>query len=198
MASTRHTPDRILDAAELLFFRDGIAVTGVDAVAAAAEVAVVTLYKYYGSKENLLYEVLRRRFDSWVEHWDAALERAETPEQKLLALFDAVESFRGAAGPTQWCCFLATASERPRPTDPVSDSVFALLEQDTALVAGRLRALATELGYRDPQALADGLLLIYNGILATLLRGVPDEPLPLARDIARTLTESSRPARANR
>ncbi|ROR73011.1 TetR/AcrR family transcriptional regulator [Bogoriella caseilytica] len=194
MVTTLHTRDRILDAAELLFFRDGIAVTGVDAVAAEAGVSVVTLYKHHRSKENLLREVLRRRFDSWVEHWDAALERAHSPEGKLLSLFDAVATFRAAAGPTQWCCFLATASERPRPADPASDPVFALLEQDTALVANRLQALTTALGYREPEALAHGLLLIYNGILASLLRGAPHEPLPVARDLGRALIDSSRAA----
>lgn len=191
MATTTHTRERILDAAELLFFRDGIAVTGVDAVAAEAGVSVVTLYKHFGSKENLLREVLRRRFDSWAEHWNAALQSAAGPQEKLLSLFDAVENFRAAAGPAQWCCFLATASERPRPADPDTDPVFALLEQDTALVSTRLQQLAAELGYREPEALADGLLLIYNGILASLLRGAPEEPLPVARHLGRTLITSA-------
>ncbi len=184
---TQHTRDRVLDAAEGLFFRDGIAVTGVDAVAAAAGVAVVTLYKHFGSKDNLLHAVLRRRLDAWLAHWDAAVARAGTPRDRLLAVFDAVATFRAASGPTQWCCFLATASERPVPAAPGADPVLELVRQDTRLVTDRLVALAADAGHADPARTADALLLLYNGALASLLRGAPTDPVELARRTAATL-----------
>lgn len=187
MADPQHTRQRILDAAERLFFTEGIAVTGVDRVAAAAGVAVVTLYKHVGSKDNLLREVLARRLDSWTEHWDAAVAAAGSPRERLLAVFDAVESFRAAAGPTQWCCFLATASERPAPAEGERDPVFALVEQDTRLVAGRLEELARGAGCEDPAAVAATLLLLYNGVLASLLRAAPADPVARAREAARAL-----------
>ncbi|WP_196250791.1 TetR/AcrR family transcriptional regulator [Cellulomonas sp. JZ18] len=191
MRRTGDTRERILDAAERLFFRDGIAVTGVDAVAAAAGVAVVTLYKHAGSKDALLRDVLRRRLDSWLVHWDAAVAAARSPRDRLLAVFDAVETFRAAAGPTQWCCFLATASERPLPADGEDDAVLELVRQDTRLVTERLVALAREAGHPDPRATASALLLLYNGVLASLLRGEPADPVPLAREAARTLLDAT-------
>ncbi|MFC8191208.1 TetR/AcrR family transcriptional regulator [Cellulomonas sp. NPDC057328] len=187
MADPQHTRERILDAAEGLFFRDGIAVTGVDAVAAAAGVAVVTLYKHVGSKDNLLHAVLRRRLDAWLVHWDAAVAAAGTPRDRLLAVFDAVATFRAASGPTQWCCFLATASERPVPADPAADPVLDLVRQDTQLVTDRLVALAADARHADPAGTADALLLLYNGVLASLLRGTPAEPAALARRTAAAL-----------
>ncbi|WP_309135264.1 TetR family transcriptional regulator [Cellulomonas sp.] len=186
------TRERILDAAEGLFFRDGIAVTGVDAVAAAAGVAVVTLYKHVGSKDALLRDVLRRRLDAWLVHWDAAVARAGTPRARLLAVFDAVATFRAAATPTQWCCFLATASERPAPADGGQDPVLELVEQDTRLVTDRLAALARDAGLPDPDGTAATLLLLYNGVLASLLRGEPADPVPLARRAAATLLDADR------
>src|SRR4051812_445350 len=114
--TTTRTTDRILDSAEALFFTDGIAVTGVDRVADSAGVAIATLYKHVGSKDGLLQAVLIRRLRSWEEHWDTAIAAAHSPTGRLLAMFDAVASFRASAAPTQWCCFLATASERPRPS----------------------------------------------------------------------------------
>ncbi|MDN3903189.1 TetR/AcrR family transcriptional regulator [Arthrobacter sp. YD2] len=187
MASPQDTQTRLLDSAEKLFFQNGIAVSGVDSVAADAGVSVVTLYKHFKSKDNLLREVLARRLSDWTGHWDAAIAAAPSPADRLLAVFDAVETFRAASGPTQWCCFLATASERPIPAVGASDPVQALLETDSRLVSERLGELARAAGCRQPAATASALLLIYNGVLASLLRGLPADPIVSARAAARAL-----------
>lgn len=181
------TRDRLLDAAEGLFFSSGIAATGVDAVAGAAGVSVVTLYKHFGAKDNLLRAVLSRRLESWTSHWDAAVAAAESPQDRLLAVFDAVDTFRAASGPAQWCCFLATASERPAPAEGASDPVFDLVAEDTRLVTGRLMDLAHEACCQDPERTAELLLLLYNGVLSSLLRGTPENPATLARTAAAAL-----------
>lgn len=190
MANPQHTRDRILDAAEGLFFREGITTTGVDRVAAEAGVAVVTLYKHFGSKDNLLREVLSRRLHSWTRHWDDTVAAAGSPQERLLAVFDAIETFRASSGPTQWCCFLATASERPAPEAGTSDPVFELIHQDTALVTGRLVELARGARCEDPATVAATLLLLYNGVLSSLLRGAPSDPVNRARSTARSIVDS--------
>jgi AcrR family transcriptional regulator len=181
--------ERILDAAETEFFHNGIAVTGVDQVASSAGVAIATLYKQFGSKDNVLREVLSRRLATWTQHWESAIGAATSPEDRLLAIFDAVETFRASAGHTQWCCFLATASERPRPSSP--DRVYDLIEEDTHRVVARLEQLAQEAGYTDPEMAAAQVLLLYNGILSSLLRGRPHEPVPMARQLAATVLEGA-------
>jgi len=197
MAGSQHTQDRILDAAESLFFHRGIAITGVDRVAAAAGVAIVTLYKHFGSKDNLLREVLARRLQAWTQQWDAAVTAAGSPQERLLAVFDAIEAFRASAGPTQWCSFLATASERPAPEDGIDDPIFELLHQDTRLVSERLAELAGDAGCADPAAVASALLLLYNGVLSSLLRGAPADPVSQARRTARLVIQSSAGATAS-
>ncbi|MDK1326339.1 TetR/AcrR family transcriptional regulator [Arthrobacter sp. zg-Y1143] len=187
------TRDRILDAAEGLFFSDGIATTGVDSVAAAAGVSVVTLYKHFGAKDNLLHAVLSRRLESWTSHWDAAVAAAQSPRERLVAIFDAVDTFRAAAGPTQWCCFLATASERSVPAEGASDPVFDLVAEDTRLVTRRLTDLAREARCQDPERVAELLLLLYNGVLSSLLRGTPAAPAARARTAAWTLLDRELP-----
>lgn len=190
MAMTSNT-DRILDSAEALFFTDGIAVTGVDRIADSAGVAIATLYKHVGSKDGLLQAVLTRRLRSWIEHWDAAIAVAESPSERLLAIFDAVATFRASAGRTQWCCFLATASERPRPSGARSDAVHDLVAQDTSLLTERLHQLAVDADLDDPSSVASALLLIYNGALSSLLRGAPGDPLTLGRHLGEIVVESS-------
>lgn len=190
MASPQLTRTRILDAAEGLFFQEGIAVTGVDRAASAAGVSIVTLYKHFGSKDNLLREILVRRLRDWSAHWDAAVAAAQSPRDRVLAVFTAIERFRASATTTQWCCFLATASERPAPVPGTEDPVFDLIRQDTDLVTEKLRALAAEAGSQDPGRDAAAIILVYNGVLSSLLRGAPADPVAQARAIAGLIIDS--------
>ena len=55
------TRERILDAAEALFVRDGYAATTITAVADQADVAVQTVYAVFGTKRAILSELLAAR-----------------------------------------------------------------------------------------------------------------------------------------
>ena len=102
---------------------------------------------------------------------------------RLLALFDALIEYRSSQQ-TQWCCFLATASERPRAEHPSADPVMRLVDADAQALMGRLRQLADEAGLDDPEAVVAQLVLLYNGALASLLREQPADPLLVARTVA--------------
>ena len=182
MARTE-TRERILDTAERLFFVDGIGVTGVDRVASEAGVAIATLYQHVGSKDRLLAAVLERRLAAWTAQWEASIAAAGSPRDRVLALFDALVEFRRSSGTTQWCCFLATASERPRDAG-TDDPVLRLVEADTTALVVRLRELVDDAGIADPEGTVARLLVVYNGALASLLRGAPADPLTEARAIA--------------
>src|SRR6266852_9006312 len=54
--------ERILAAADKLFYRQGIRAVGVDAVAAEAAVSKRTLYNYYPTKDDLIAAYLTARF----------------------------------------------------------------------------------------------------------------------------------------
>jgi AcrR family transcriptional regulator len=168
---------RTLDAADRLFYSDGIAVTGVDAVAREAGVSVVTLYKYFGSKDRLVAAVLSRRLETWDEVWRAEADSTDDPRGKVLAIFDAVTVFRAKTEPTQWCSFLATASERPVAADEPAD----LVSRDTTLLRERLRGYADAADPGRADLVVATVVLVYNGVLSSLLRGAPEDPAPLAR-----------------
>jgi AcrR family transcriptional regulator len=59
--NARATRQRVLDAAERLFVRDGFAATTIAAVATAADVAEQTVYAVFGNKRALLTELLNVR-----------------------------------------------------------------------------------------------------------------------------------------
>jgi AcrR family transcriptional regulator len=166
MALRTSTEKRLLDAAEELFFRHGVAATPVDAVLARAGVSAATLYRGYPSKEALLAAALERRHDAWVHAWDEAVAEARTPAERLLAVFSALESFR--AGPTgsRWCAFLGTAAEHEDPPPELAD----VLARETRTLRTRLRAFARDVDPEGADDLAEQLLLLVTGDLAMRLR----------------------------
>ena len=67
------TKQRILDSAESLFARHGFAGASLRQVTASAQVNLAAVNYHFGSKENLINEVFRRRLDSLNEERLAAL-----------------------------------------------------------------------------------------------------------------------------
>ena len=80
-ASTPHfsTKDRILSAAEALFAEFGFVGTSLRQVTSRADVNLAAVNYHFGSKDNLVAEVFRRRMD---EMSRARLEQLETTRQQ--------------------------------------------------------------------------------------------------------------------
>jgi AcrR family transcriptional regulator len=97
--------DRILEAAYGLFSRSGVRAIGVDTITAHADVAKMTLYRNFASKNDLAMAFMELREERWTKGWLQAevLSRAVTPAGQLLAIFDlfsewfAREDFEGCA-----------------------------------------------------------------------------------------------------
>ncbi|WIA99521.1 MULTISPECIES: TetR/AcrR family transcriptional regulator [unclassified Curtobacterium] len=166
MAMRPATEQRVLDAAEELFFTRGIAATPVDAVLERAGVSSATLYRGYPSKEALVAAALDRRHDDWTATWDRAVARASDDRGRLLAVFDALDDHRATPTGSRWCAFLGTAAEY---VDAPAD-VRAVLDRETDTLRRRLTETARPLVGAAAPALAEQLLLVVSGSLAMRLR----------------------------
>jgi AcrR family transcriptional regulator len=78
---------RILEEAERLFLSRGLRTASIDEIAEAAGVSKVTLYKYYGSKDDLFVECVHIVTDRHYAELDAAVERESSASDKLSAFF---------------------------------------------------------------------------------------------------------------
>lgn len=92
MAGTQfNTKDRILGAAESLFAQQGFAGTSLREVTSRADVNIAAVNYHFGSKENLINEVFRRRLDELSERRLSALKaaREQHPDdlEAILAAF---------------------------------------------------------------------------------------------------------------
>lgn len=172
--------ERLLNAADELFYLNGISSTGVDDVLAKAGISVATLYAHFGSKDGLLEASLQRRLETWQTYWDDAIDAAESDEERLLAVFDALDRYRQRQHNARWCAFLSTSVEVRDPNHRITE----LIEADTALLNQRLRLFAEAIAGTRADELAAAILLIYNGTLASFLRGSPADPIARSRETA--------------
>lgn len=81
--------DRLLQAAAVLFYSDGIAGTGIDAIVQKAGVAKKSLYNNFTSKAELVAAYLQIRHAEWLSLYDARVQLAQSPAERVLAVFDA-------------------------------------------------------------------------------------------------------------
>ncbi|MDO5611703.1 MAG: TetR/AcrR family transcriptional regulator [Paracoccus sp. (in: a-proteobacteria)] len=164
---TQETPtadsprDRLLTAAAALFYNDGINATGTDAIIRRADVARQSLYNNFGSKAGLVAAYLTARHDEWLALHAARAAVAQTPADRVLAVFDAYQDHaedayeRGFRG----CGLLNAAAELPA-DDPGRDAVRAHKEQ----VEGFLRDALAELT-ADPEPVARHLAFLLEGAI---------------------------------
>ena len=135
-SASRPARERLLAAAAELFYEEGIAATGVDAVLARAGVSPSTLYAHFPGKDALVAAYLEERHRRWVATWDEVLGELTDPVDRLLSVFDALALHRTREGNRRGCAFLAAATELP-----AGHPAQAWLEADSRLLTDRLREL---------------------------------------------------------
>ena len=77
--------ESILNTAKKMFARYGPRKTSMDEVAHMARVAKATIYNYFGSKDRLYLEILRREANEVVEKISSSVAQEASPEDKLVA-----------------------------------------------------------------------------------------------------------------
>ena len=176
---------RILAAADKLFYEQGIRAVGVDAIAEQAGVSKRTLYNYYPTKDDLIAAYLTGRF-SQIAPSDAPAR------EQILAYFDRVErmiedgSFRG-------CPFVNAVTE-------IGDrrhAAVALAVQFKQQRRQWYRSLLERMEVKDPDALAMQLQVLVEGALAAALVQGDKAVRGAARAAAEVLLDAATKASAS-
>lgn len=179
---------RLLSAADELFYRKGINATGIDAIVEHAGVALGTLYKHFGGKDRLVAAYLEERDRRWRADWEDAIADATTTQQRILAIFDALERWWVTEGRYRGCAHVAAAVEI---TD-VDHPGMSAITRHKRLLRQRLAELTREAGATDPDQAAADIVVIYEGTITALLLQLGAEPLGRARRLTiRLLAEDT-------
>lgn len=183
--------ERLLAAANELFYREGVHTVGIDRVIERAGVAKATLYSTFGSKDELIAAYLEGRHERMRERMRRAIDRRRSPRARLLAPFDvqeelaADESYRG-------CAFANATAETHGPS----------AEAAVAGYRAWLRATFTELadaaGARNPAALARQLHLLYDGAAQSARMDRDPATARAARAAAAALLDAALPVDGGR
>jgi AcrR family transcriptional regulator len=149
--------ERLLAAANELFYNEGVHTVGIDRVIEHAGVAKASLYNTFGSKDELVRAYLETRHATVAQRITQAVERYDTPRERLLAVFEGQgELF---AQPDYHGCAFARASAESHPGDPTERAAEAYRRWVRAL----LTDLAAQAGVPEPEVLARQLHLLYDG-----------------------------------
>ena len=184
--------ERILEVANDLFYKKGIQAVGIDAIISGAEVARMSFYRHFRSKEGLVVAYLARR-DETVCDWfrQEVRKLAPDPRDRPLAVFDAlamrfrIETYRG-------CGFINTVAEV---ADPAS-AAHAAAAGHKARFEQWLAGLLEDAGLDSSRA--PDLLLLFDGATVAAVREGTDEPARRAQRIAALLLGLPEPRRSRK
>ena len=184
----RPARERLLAAADELFYEEGVNLVGIDRVIERAGVAKASLYDCFGSKEELIRSYLQRRHEARQLRLRERLALCATAREKILSIFDSVaeaaakSDFRG--------CAFARASAEARP----GSSVKAMCDESRAWNLALFAELAKEAGASDPERVAQQLRLLYDGASISAHVDTNGTAPAAARAMAQMLLDQAIPA----
>jgi AcrR family transcriptional regulator len=152
--------DRLLEAADRLFYQEGVRAVGIDRLLSEADAAKASLYQHFGCKDQLVASYLERRTEAARANIEMYL--ADTPpSQRALKFFDWVvawaesKDFRG-------CPLQHTVSELTDAAHPARAVAFG----QRAWFTQRFLEWTTAAGVKDPKMMARALMVLFDGAVA--------------------------------
>ena len=121
------------------------------------------MFKHFRTKEDLILAVLHLRDENFRNWFTRRVEElAKTPEERLLAMFDALAEWF-AEDNFRSCMFIKASSEYQDPKSPI----FAASAEHKRLLLTYLRDIAAKAGSQNADLLARQLLLLIEGATVT-------------------------------
>jgi AcrR family transcriptional regulator len=157
--------ERILEAADRLFYAEGVRATGTEKIMAMSEVAKATFYRHFPSKDDLVIAYLEYRDLSFFEYLDSPAPAKDIHE--ALVRIERVVNRPDIIG----CPFLRIASEYPDLDHPFHRVAIEHENKFLDYLIDLLKPFAI-----DKRAAAAALLSIIDGALTTrMLYGTSKE-----------------------
>jgi AcrR family transcriptional regulator len=160
--------ERLLTAAYDLFAHQGVQAVGVDAIIERSGVARQTMYRHFGSKQDLVLAFLARREEVWTYGWLATevRRRSDDPRERLLSIFKVFDEWFRAPG-FEGCSFINVLLEYPDGQHPLHRAA----AEHLAHIREFLRDLATDAGVEDPEAFARQWHILMKGSIVAAGEG---------------------------
>jgi len=152
----------LLHAASELFYREGVRSVGVDAVVERAGVNKMSLYRQFSSKDELVMAYLERKDEQFFRYVEKSFaEHPGEPAKQLQQFFDDL-AVRASVDDYRGCPFVNVSVEFADSAHPARQFVF----RNKQRLMAWLLELSTAAGADDPEALANALGLMIEGVYA--------------------------------
>lgn len=174
--------EKIIAAAEQLFYARGFTAVGMDELRAASGIPLKRLYRLFPSKEAIVEEVLFVWQGMWTSGLTGQVESTQVPRERLLAVYDFLagwftsEGFRG-------CAFINSFGE----VGGASGNITSIIRNQKKHFQDYLAELADDLG--APASLAPQLAILAEGAITTAAIAASAEPARQARAAAEILID---------
>lgn len=179
--------ERVLGAAEELFYGRGIQAVGMDAVRSASGVSLKRLYQMFGSKEDLVVSFLHERDSRWLRALVAHVETHTDPRERITAVFDWLYAWFSEPG-YRGCAFINSFGE----LGGISPAVAEQARHHKREFHTYLASLVDAAGF--PAELAEHLALLAEGAIVTSAIFGSPEPATHARRATLALMRAARRA----
>lgn len=164
----------ILTTAKSLFAAHSYHLTGVDKIAAVSGASKMTLYSQFGSKEQLIVEVLRLRDEEFIASLEQAMHAAPPGLARLAAFFEWHRAW--FLQPDFHGCMFIKASEE---FAGHSDMIMEMSRQHKRLILERIERCLADAGLREPAPLARLLFTLTEGMIVNAHMFGPGRGMPL-------------------
>lgn len=180
---------RILVTAERLFYAEGVRAVGIDRIIAEAEVAKMSLYNHFPSKDDLILAVLQYReekFGALFEKW--MQQHAAAGRNRLEAFFAALKDWFESPG-FRGCMFINARVELADPGH--AGSTFSAQHKER--FHGMLKQIVAEFrGTTAAAAMAPAIALLVEGAIVSAVMERSSTPADVAKEAAMTLLAVSK------
>src|SRR5215475_1948743 len=173
---TAETRQRILETADRLFYQEGVRAVGIDRIIAEADVAKMSFYKYFKSKDDLLLAALKYREENVLECFRSAMEQHAKKKSRLRAFFAALKDFFESPG-FRGCPFQNAAVELADPAHPGTEFVRGHKQRFSEFLRGLVEQTVGAAAAKVAPAVN---ILVEGAIITAVIQGDPD-----AADVAR-------------
>jgi AcrR family transcriptional regulator len=178
--------DRLLAAADELFYAGGVNSVGVDRVVERAGVAKASLYHAFGSKDGLVRAYLKGQHDRTRERMARELQaRYRTPRERLVGAFE-VQGLAFTEPGFRGCAFITASAESEQ-----GDLVQVATAEYRLWVHSLFLDLAYAAGAPEPETLAKQLVVVYDG--AGISSWLDSDPsvVQASRAVAKALVDAA-------
>ncbi|MBN8205987.1 TetR/AcrR family transcriptional regulator [Microbacterium esteraromaticum] len=160
--------DRLLDAAEELFYERGYQAVGMDALRSASGLPLKRIYALFGGKEAIAVAMLDRRDERWHAALAAHVDEHADPHARVLAIFDWLAEWLADEG-HRGCAWINAFGE----LGGTSPDVVAAVRRHKARLRELIDRAVSETG--APRSAADAVFLLAEGCMVTA--GIDGDPV---------------------